>query len=102
MGQHVENQQAQVDEPDRPKQCVSIGHRRGPAQIPARLNRPSMVRIGTSVTFTSGPAAMLQSVAPGRGGGSTKLQLAIPSSRLRWKRGLVLRGLESLPVAFHN
>jgi len=27
------------------------------------------------------------------------LKLAIPSNALRWKRGLVLRGLESLPVA---
>jgi cytochrome P450 len=28
------------------------------------------------------------------------LKLAIPSNGLRWKRGLVLRGLESLPVRF--
>jgi len=28
------------------------------------------------------------------------LKLAIPSNSLRWKRGLVLRGLESLPVRF--
>ena len=28
------------------------------------------------------------------------LQVAIPSDALRWRRGLVLRGLESLPVTF--
>ncbi len=28
------------------------------------------------------------------------LRLAVPSQALRWRRGLVLRGLEALPVAF--
>jgi cytochrome P450 len=28
------------------------------------------------------------------------LRLALPSSRLRWRRGLVLRGLETLPLSF--
>src|SRR5262249_53093126 len=28
------------------------------------------------------------------------LKLAVPANPLRWKRGLVLRGLESLPVVF--
>ena len=28
------------------------------------------------------------------------LKLAVPANALRWKRGLVLRGLESLPVVF--
>src|SRR5712692_1520110 len=36
-----------------------------------RLNMPSIDKTGSSTTFTSGPAAMLQSVAPGRGGGFT-------------------------------
>ena len=34
-------------------------------------NLNSTHKTGNSATFTSGPAAMLQSVAPGRGGGST-------------------------------
>jgi cytochrome P450 len=29
-----------------------------------------------------------------------RLQLAIPDTQIRWKKGLVLRGLESLPVKF--
>jgi len=29
-----------------------------------------------------------------------RLQLAIPDTQVRWKKGLVLRGLESLPVKF--
>jgi cytochrome P450 PksS len=28
------------------------------------------------------------------------LRLAMPVERLQWKRGLVLRGLETLPIAF--
>src|SRR5712692_7275325 len=36
-----------------------------------RLNMPSIDKTGSSTTFTNGPAAMLQSVAPGRGGGFT-------------------------------
>src|SRR5713101_5521497 len=36
-----------------------------------RLNQPSTDRSGSRTAFTSGPAAMLQRVAPGRGGGST-------------------------------
>src|ERR1700687_3465518 len=36
-----------------------------------RLNMPSTNKTGRSATFTSGPAAMLQRVAPGRGGGAT-------------------------------
>src|SRR6266849_2501204 len=36
-----------------------------------RLNMPSTDKTGTSTTFTIGPAAMLQSVAPARGGGFT-------------------------------
>jgi cytochrome P450 len=31
---------------------------------------------------------------------TTNLRLAAPANALRWKRGLVLRGLESLPVVF--
>jgi cytochrome P450 len=30
------------------------------------------------------------------------LDLALPPEELRWRRGLVLRGLEALPVAFHS
>ena len=30
------------------------------------------------------------------------LRLAVPPNDLRWRRGLLLRGLESLPVAFGN
>jgi cytochrome P450 PksS len=30
------------------------------------------------------------------------LELALPSGELPWRRGLVLRGLEALPVAFHK
>lgn len=31
---------------------------------------------------------------------TSNLRLAVPASRLRWRRGLVLRGLEALPVTF--
>jgi cytochrome P450 len=31
---------------------------------------------------------------------TTDLRLAVPREKLRWRRGLVLRGLEALPVAF--
>jgi cytochrome P450 len=30
------------------------------------------------------------------------LRLAVPPSALRWRRGLVLRGLEALPLSFAN
>ena len=44
----------------------------GPNGQPAdRAKRKAAVIIGTSTTFTSGPAAMLQSIAPGRCGGET-------------------------------
>src|SRR6478672_8819517 len=36
-----------------------------------RATDSTMNKIGRSATFTSGPAAMLHNVAPGRGGGST-------------------------------
>jgi len=31
---------------------------------------------------------------------TTNLKLAVPANALRWKRGLVLRGLDSLPLVF--
>ena len=36
-----------------------------------RLNIPSSDKMTRNATFTSGPATMLHSVAPGRGGGFT-------------------------------
>src|SRR6266542_3417274 len=39
-GQHVENQQTQVDEPHSPQQGVSIGHGRRPAHIPTQEAEP--------------------------------------------------------------
>src|SRR5579863_942205 len=41
------------------------------AQPSEWLTDAASAKTGTSATFTSGPAARLHSVAPGRGGGST-------------------------------
>ncbi len=68
-GQNVENQQENIDEPDRAQQLVEIRHGRGPTELPVQNADPR--DNGNSTTFTSGPATMLHSVAPGRGGGFT-------------------------------
>src|SRR5271157_4031691 len=50
----------------------------------ARLHMTSSDKIGSSPTFTSGPAAMLHRVAPGRGGGSTKATPPSGQSTIRF------------------
>jgi hypothetical protein len=68
-GQHVENQKLRLMNHTARNRACALGV--AAAQPRLRLRKPSAVRMAKSATFTSGPAAMLHSVAPGRGGGST-------------------------------
>lgn len=65
----VEDEKADVDDVKRSDEHINIGAER--FNPDARLSFRATNRTGARTRFTSGPAAMLQRVAPGRGGGFT-------------------------------
>ena len=70
------------------------------AQPNDRLNMKSTNRIGTRATFTSGPAAMLHSVAPGRGGGSTNATPPRGQSTIRFAMPPTCRQASAWPYSW--
>src|SRR5271157_1280696 len=68
----------------------------------ARLHMTSTDKIGSSPTFTSGPAAMLHRVAPGRGGGSTNATPPSGQSTIRFALPPTWRQASAWPNSWSN